>query len=283
MSRVVIITGAASGIGRSLAAAMVAVGDRVIAADINLAGAREAAEQMRGSGSASAVQLDVTDAEAVQALVDSVTNDHGRLDIMVNNAGIGIGGFVEELTVDHWDRAIDVNIRGVVHGVQAAYPIMVRQRDGHIVNTASLAGLVPAPTLTPYAMTKHAVVGLSTSLRIEGASHGVRVTAVCPGFTDTAILDTVTHEGLTTTSLAGRSRELASRMPGGLYSPDALAQDILEGIARNRRLVVAPRYARVATLTNRLVPAVVERQARDRIAAMRTELVGKVRERVSSS
>ena len=224
MSRIVIVTGGASGIGRALCAELVRAGDQVVVADINEAGAADAAANMMGPGSARAVALDVTDAQAVQDLVDATADEFGRLDIMVNNAGIGMGGWVEELTVEHWNRVIDVNVRGVVHGVQAAYPLMVRQGDGHIVNTASLAGLVPAPCLTPYAMTKHAVVGLSMSLRAEAASRGVRVTAVCPGFTDTAILDTVDFDGLAPTSMGGRAREFASELPGGLYTPEALAR-----------------------------------------------------------
>ena len=272
MSRIVIVTGGASGIGRALCAELVRVGDQVVVADINEAGAADAAANMMGPGSARAVALDVTDAQAVQDLVDATADEFGRLDIMVNNAGIGMGGWVEELTVEHWNRVIDVNVRGVVHGVQAAYPLMVRQGDGHIVNTASLAGLVPAPCLTPYAMTKHAVVGLSMSLRAEAASRGVRVTAVCPGFTDTAILDTVDFDGLAPTSMGGRAREFASELPGGLYTPEALARDIVDGIARNRRLIIAPRSARAAVLANRLIPSTVERRVRDQVASMRTRL-----------
>ena len=272
MSRIVIVTGGASGIGRALCAELVRAGDQVVVADINEAGAADAAANMMGPGSARAVALDVTDAQAVQDLVDATADEFGRLDIMVNNAGIGMGGWVEELTVEHWNRVIDVNVRGVVHGVQAAYPLMVRQGDGHIVNTASLAGLVPAPCLTPYAMTKHAVVGLSMSLRAEAASRGVRVTAVCPGFTDTAILDTVDFDGLAPTSMGGRAREFASELPGGLYTPEALARDIVDGIARNRRLIIAPRSARAAVLANRLIPSTVERRVRDQVASMRTRL-----------
>lgn len=269
MSRIVIVTGGASGIGRALCAALVRGGDTVVVADIDVSAARAAAALMVGPGMARAEALDVTDAGAVLALVTSVHAEFGRLDVLVNNAGIGMGGPAEELSVAHWDRVIDVNLRGVVNGVVAAYPLMVQQGSGHIVNTASLAGLIPAPGLTPYAMTKHAVVGLSTSLRIEGAALGVRVSAVCPGFTDTPILDAPMPADLAPTTLEGRGRELASHVPGGLYDVDALALDIIDGIARNRRLIVAPRFARVLALANRWVPALVERQARDRLSAMR--------------
>src|SRR5207248_6593438 len=134
-------------------------------------------------------------------------NRHGRLDLMVNNAGIGIGGETRELLLAHWDRIIDVNLRGVVHGVHAAYPVMIEQGSGHIVNTASLAGLLPSPGATPYAMTKHAVVGLSLSLRGEAAAYGVRVTAVCPGVVETPILDKGGPDDLPKSPAAGRTRE----------------------------------------------------------------------------
>jgi NAD(P)-dependent dehydrogenase (short-subunit alcohol dehydrogenase family) len=147
---------------------------------------------------------------------------------------------------------IDVNLRGVVHGVHAAYPLMLRQGHGHIVNTASLAGLVPGPSLAPYAAAKHAVVGLSLSLRAEGASRGVRVSAVCPGFVDTPLLGRVNPD-LPQTETGANAAALA-RLLGQLYQADALAQDVLRGVARNRALIVAPRSARVAWRMTRYAP-----------------------------
>src|SRR5580693_1197639 len=189
--RVAIVTGAASGIGKALSGALVRRGASVVLADIDEAGVKGAADMLsaRPGSQVSGVALDVTDAEAVAALVERTAQDHGHLDFMFNNAGIGIVGPVRELSLTHWNRVIDVNLRGVVHGVVAAYPVMIRQGRGHIVNTASLAGLLPSPMLTPYGMTKHGVVGLSESLRMEGADHGVRVSVVCPGVIDTPLLD----------------------------------------------------------------------------------------------
>ena len=139
MPRVAIVTGGASGIGRALGAALVRRGDQVVLADVEGAAAAEVAEQLTalGPGAASAAAVDVRDAAAVAALVTDTAARLGRLDLMFNNAGLGIGGPVEELALAHWDRAIDVNLRGVVHGVHAAYPVMLRQRSGHIINTAS--------------------------------------------------------------------------------------------------------------------------------------------------
>ena len=138
---------------------------------------------------ARSARLDVTDAAAVQAAVDEVVDRAGRLDLMFNNAGIVWGGDTELLTLDQWNAIIDVNIRGVVHGVAAAYPQMMRQGHGHIVNTASMAGLTAAGQITSYVTTKHAVVGLSLALRSEAAARGVGVLVVCPSAVETPILD----------------------------------------------------------------------------------------------
>ncbi|MGB8501782.1 SDR family oxidoreductase, partial [Mycobacterium sp.] len=176
-----LVTGAGSGIGAALSRALVAAGADVVCTDIDADAAERTAHVSTGPGTATSGRLDVTDAAAVQAAVDDVVSRTGRLDLMLNNAGIVWGGDTELLTLDQWDTIIDVNIRGVVHGIAAAYPVMIRQGHGDIVNTASMAGLVPAGRLTSYAMTKHAVVGLSLALRSEAAARGVDVLVVCPG------------------------------------------------------------------------------------------------------
>ena len=264
MSRVAIVTGGASGIGRALGAALVRRGDQVVLADVDGAAAEGTAERLRatGPGTATAAVVDVREADAVASLVTGTAERHGRLDLLFNNAGLGIGGPVEELSPAHWDRAIDVNLRGVVHGVQAAYPLMLRQGHGHIVNTASLAGLLPGPGMAPYATTKWAVVGLSLSLRGEAAHRGVRVSVVCPGGIDTPILDKGMPADLprVPTAEATDTRAAITRMSGGrLYGADALAADVLRGVDRNRAVIVAPRHARVMWRLMRLSPGLVLR------------------------
>ncbi|GAA3067065.1 SDR family NAD(P)-dependent oxidoreductase [Streptosporangium carneum] len=254
--RTAIVTGGASGIGRALCLRLGARGARVVVADLDGAGA----ERVAGECGGTAVTLDVTDARAVQNLVTTVRDDLGRLDFMFNNAGIAVGGTADELTLDHWNRAIDVNLRGVVHGVHAAYPVMVRQGFGHIVNTASLAGLLPAPMMAPYAAAKHAVVGLSLALRAEAAAHGVKVSALCPGFTDTPLLDHA-NPGLPQTATGATARRSATRIQGGLYPVDALADDVMRGLARDRALIVAPASGRIAWRVARLSPALAVRLA----------------------
>jgi NAD(P)-dependent dehydrogenase (short-subunit alcohol dehydrogenase family) len=178
-----IVTGGASGIGRALSEALARRGAPVVVADRNADGAAEVARAIvAAGGSARSEALDVTDAAAVERLVDETAREHGRVDLMFNNAGIAIIGEETDVSLDDWRKVVDVNLWGVVHGIRAAYPRMVRQGSGHIVNTASLAGLSPAPFEISYTATKYAVVGLSRALRAEAAAHGVKVSVVCPGF-----------------------------------------------------------------------------------------------------
>jgi NAD(P)-dependent dehydrogenase (short-subunit alcohol dehydrogenase family) len=257
--KIAIVTGAASGIGKALSGALARRGATVILADIDETGAKAAADALsaRAPSRASSAALDVTDASAVAELIEHTAKEHGRLDLLFNNAGVGIAGDVTELTLAHWERAIDVNLRGVVHGVVAAYPIMVAQGRGHIVNTASLAGLLPSPMLTPYGMTKHGVVGLSVSLRMEGARHGVRVSALCPGVIDTPLLDKGNPPDLPAVATPPNARELLTKAVGGVYPAESLAEDALDGVARNRALIVTPRHARIPWRLYRLSPRLV--------------------------
>jgi NAD(P)-dependent dehydrogenase (short-subunit alcohol dehydrogenase family) len=251
MTRVAVVTGGGSGIGEALCRALAERGDTVVVADIDGASAERVAGDI--GARANAAKVDVREASAVQAVVDETVERHGRIDVMVNNAGIAVGGDALELTLAHWDRIIDINLRGVIHGVQAAYPVMARQRSGHIVNTASMAGLTAPAYMAPYVAVKHAVVGLSLSLREEAKPNHVNVTAVCPFWIDTPILDTTGPDDLPKPpSLQGGVREAAEKM--GIYSPRALAQDIIRGIERNKALVVAPRRARVIWRLSRVSP-----------------------------
>ncbi len=259
MSRSVMITGGASGIGRALARRLADRGDRLTLADIDAEGlAAVQAElaplaQARG-GNVSAVVLDVRHGDHVREVVDRLADAPGGLDIIVNNAGIGTGGPVEELEFDHWQRVFDINLTGVMHGTAAAYPRMVAAGHGHIVNIASLAGLVPAPFLAPYCAAKHGVVGLSLSLAAESSGTGVAVTCVCPGFTETPILDSEGPADLSRTSMSGRGREMAEALPGGVYEVEKLARDVERAIDKRTVILVTPRSARLLWLTARVAP-----------------------------
>ncbi len=251
-----IVTGAGSGIGAALCRALVAVGADVLCTDIDGAAAARTAEHLTGPGAARSARLDVADAAAVQQAVDDVVNRAGRLDLMFNNAGISWGGDTELLTLDQWNAIIDVNIRGVVHGVTAAYPVMLQQGHGHIVNTASMAGLTAAGQITSYVMTKHAVVGLSLALRSEAIPRGIGVLAVCPAAVETPILDKGAIGGF-----VGRDYYLRGQGVSTAYSPDRLARDTLRAIDRNKALLVVPKRAHASWLLARLTPGLLQRMS----------------------
>jgi NAD(P)-dependent dehydrogenase (short-subunit alcohol dehydrogenase family) len=250
-----IVTGAASGIGLALSKALLARGAHVWMADLDLAAVTRAAVLL--GGPVSPVALDVRDAGAVRRVVEAAVSAAGRIDFLFNNAGIGIGGEMHDLAVEHFDRIIDVNIRGVVNGVVAAYPLMVKQRSGHIVNTASLAGLTPVPLLAPYAMTKHAVVGLSTSLRAEARRHGVRVSVICPAAIETPLLDANNPVDLPALPWRGDVRRYLERLAGPPASADRLADAVLHGLERDQGMIIFPARARVVSLLQRLFPGLV--------------------------
>jgi NAD(P)-dependent dehydrogenase (short-subunit alcohol dehydrogenase family) len=259
-----VVTGAASGIGLALAQALLERGAQVWMADIDGQRVQQAATAL--GGKARAESLDVRDAAAVRRLIERVFTETGQLDFMFNNAGVGAAGEVRDFGPEHFDRLVDVNIRGVVNGVTAAYPLMVQQKHGHIVNTASLAGLVPVGLLTPYAMSKHAIVGLTGSLRLEAASHGVRVSAICPAAVDTPLLDDDYPDGSARVWRPNVRRYL-ERLAGAPYPPGQLAKDALAGIEHNQGLIVVPARARLVGLLYRFAPALVNMVARRAIAA----------------
>jgi NAD(P)-dependent dehydrogenase (short-subunit alcohol dehydrogenase family) len=250
---VAIITGGASGIGRALGEALVGRGAEVVLADLQSDLAEEVAAKLRASGGkATAKTVDVTDFAAVDALVQETVAGCGRLDYMFNNAGIGIGGEVRYYQIEDWNRVFDVNLRGVANGIQAAYAVMLKQGFGHIVNTASMAGLMPAASVVGYAATKHAVVGLSTSLRIEAAPLGVRVSVLCPGAIQTPILEGGKYGKMLRPVPPEVQRKQWQRLRP--MNPDRFAHKVLRAIARNKAIIIVPAWWKILWWLNRLSP-----------------------------
>ncbi len=249
---IVFVTGAGSGLGRGMSVEMARRGATIIASDRNGESASAVAAEIRASGGkADAVTLDVTRYDDVVSTVRSAAERHGRLDFIFNNAGIGFAGEVRDSTIDQWERVLSVNVNGVIHGVLAAYPIMVAQGAGHIVNTASLAGLTIAPTMAPYAASKYAVVGLGRSLRAEGKGLGVRVTTLCPSFIESAIYENSIRAGLGETAVR-------SLLAFPIVPLDEGVRLLLEGVERNEELVVVPKLARSLWRMVRWAPGLLE-------------------------
>jgi NAD(P)-dependent dehydrogenase (short-subunit alcohol dehydrogenase family) len=250
---VAIVTGGASGIGRALSEALARRGAEVILADRQVELAEEVAAKIRSSGGkASAAALDVVDFEAVDRLVQETMSRCGRLDYFFNNAGIGIGGEVREYQIEDWRQVFEVDIQGVANGVQAAYPVMLRQGFGHIVNTASMAGLMPAPWTVAYAAAKHAVVGLTTSLRIEAEPFGVRVSAFCPGVIRTPILEGGKYGRMLPSLLPAIQEQRWDRFRP--MDPARFADQALREVARNKAIIVIPSWWKLIWWLNRLSP-----------------------------
>ncbi len=256
---VAIVTGGGSGIGKALAKAMSLRGTNVIITDIDLEKAEAVAKEC--GIKATAIQVDVRDEHRVKKIVEQSFEKYGRLDFIFNNAGIGVAGEAFEIPTALWDRIIDINLKGVLNGVLAAYPIMVKQGYGYIVNTASLAGLGPAALMAPYAMTKHAVVGLTHSLRVEAAPLGVQVNVLCPSAIETPILDSMNPADLPAVPWTPDARRYLSNLAAPPYPVNKMAEEVLRAIEKNKATIVLPGRARLAWVLGRIFPGLVEKLA----------------------
>ena len=250
-----IVTGGASGIGRALAEELAKRGCEVILADLQIELAEEVVSEICSSGGkARAVKIDVTDYPAMEQLIQETVRRTGRLDYIFNNAGIVIGGYVNHYGIEDWNRVVDVNLRGVINGIQAAYKIMVQQGFGHIVNTASMAGLMPGPGNVSYTTTKHAVVGLSRSLRAEAAQLGVRVSVLCPGVVRTPILEGGGKHGKMLIDIPPEQvRQLFEKLKP--MSPNLFAKKVLRLVVKNKAIIIVPSWWKAFWWINRLSPS----------------------------
>ena len=249
--KVAVITGAGSGIGKGLAEELARRGAHVVISDVNAGRIEKAADGITKSGGrVTTATLDVSDYEAVKRMVDVTVAAHGRIDYIFNNAGIAIAGPAKDFTIEDWRKVIDINLYGVVHGAAVAYPLMVKQGWGHIVNTASIEGLVPFPATVSYVASKYGVVGLSNALRIEGAVHGVRVSVVCPGYVRTAIFTDSKIVGMDKQDI----REVIDRLG---VTPEECAKVILRGVERNEATIVVTFFAKFLWLLNRFSPGLL--------------------------
>jgi NAD(P)-dependent dehydrogenase (short-subunit alcohol dehydrogenase family) len=236
---VAIVTGGGMGLGEALCEELGRRGATVVVADIDGDAARAVAGRLAQAGTpAVAVPVDVASQIEVARLIENTFAEYGRVDYMINNAGIAIGGDSRDLSMQQWRRVLDVDLLGVVHGTVHAYQLMARQGHGHIVNISSLSGLVPQPGNAPYCTSKHGIVGLSLSLRAEGADLGVKVSAACPGDMKTKIYDNMVVVNMPREQVATLSRRTHYLMPQ--MTAQAAARAILRGVDRNRPLIVFP-------------------------------------------
>ena len=263
--KVAVVTGAASGIGLALAQAFGAAGMKVVLADIEAEALEQAAATLPAGIEAEAVVCDVSDGAQVDALRDSAVQRFGTVHVVVNNAGVSAGGPVWEQSVEDWEWVLGVNLWGVIHGVRAFTPLLIEQGEGHIVNTASMAGLSSPPFMAVYNVSKHGVVTLSETLfadlAMTGAT-GVGVSVLCPGWVRTRIHEAGRNRPGAANGLpvsdgaeqAGFADVVGSLIESGLDPADVAAQ-VLDAVRQDRFYVLThPEWdAMIAERTERII------------------------------
>ncbi|MEV5599934.1 SDR family oxidoreductase [Streptomyces sp. NPDC052299] len=263
--RLVLVTGAAGGIGRATALAFAEAGARVVAVDRDAAGAERTAESARlaGAPEAWAEAVDVSDEQAMEKLADRVADEYGVVDVLVNNAGIGLSGPFLETNSEDWRNVLDVNLWGVIHGCRLFGRQMAeRGQGGHIVNTASAAAFQPSRALPAYSTSKAAVLMLSECLRAELAEKSIGVSAICPGIVNTGITATARFVG-TDEAEEQRLRTRAGKLYGARnYSPEKVAQAVLRAVVRNQAVVPVTPESHAVRILSRVRPGVLRGIAR---------------------
>lgn len=257
-NRLVLVTGAASGIGQQTAIAFAREGAHIIATDLNevaLAATRQQIEQ--AGGHCDTLTADVADPDAMRGLADTVHERFGALDLLVNNAGIGASGRFIESDPDTWDRVWAVNVKGVMLGCKLFLPPMLERGSGHIVNLASMAGYFPSPELPIYSASKFAVLGFSEALRADIKDQGIGVTAVCPGVVNTNIVATTRAEGA---SAAWQNDAVAFYQKRN-YSPERVAAAIVGAVRRNAAVLPVTPEAWALYYAKRWLPGLTRRLA----------------------
>jgi NAD(P)-dependent dehydrogenase (short-subunit alcohol dehydrogenase family) len=263
-----LVTGAGSGIGRATALAFADAGARVLAVDIDGEAAEKTAAACaeRGSNSAS-YQVDVADRDGVLRLADTVHDEHGTLDVLVNNAGVGMSARFLDMRLEDWDWIISINLMGAVHTCHAFGPAMVERHRGHVVNVSSGLGYTPRATEPAYVTTKAGALALSQCLRADWHRDGVGVSAVCPGVINTPIISRTRFRGeRAAPGTVNRARELFSKRG---HPPERVAKAILTAVRRNVSVVPVGIEAHIGWYIHRLAPSrVIDRMARTSVGGM---------------
>lgn len=245
--RVAVVTGAASGIGRGMAERWCAEGMKVVLADIEAEALATAERELRAGGAeVVSVVTDVSSAESMDALAQASLDAFGAVHLVCNNAGVGGGGMMQQLTTDDWQWVLGVNLWGVIHGIRVFLPILLQQDEAHIVNTASMAGMVSGPFMGPYNATKYAVVGISETLYKEMTMQSlpVGVSVLCPGWVDTNIADSDRNRPASLASTAAGDdvindsnavmRDMLKQLLTSGLKPHEVADQVADAVKSNR-------------------------------------------------
>lgn len=254
--RTVVITGAGSGIGRATALAFAGQGARIAACDVDQPRLDALAAEL-GARALLVRKVDVSDRAQMSGFADAVHAAAGAADVVVNNAGVAVGGAFLDISLDDWDWLLGINLRGVVHGCHFFVKPMVARRSGHIVNISSILGIVPAPNVTAYVASKFAVFGFSQSLRTELEPHGIGVTAICPGMINTAIV----ADGRMAGEAGSRKAGVVDRFRTKGLPPSRVAEAILEAVRSNTAVRTVGRDAWLLHQLARVAPRTLQRVA----------------------
>jgi len=235
--KVAVITGAGGGIGAGIARACAGAGMKVAVADIRQSDAEGIRDELIGGGAdAIAVATDVSKLSSVQALADEVENTFGAVHLVCNNAGVWVGALMQEADMKDWQWLIDVNLYGVIHGVHVFLPKLIAQGEGHIVNTASMGGLIAGPPEGLYCVTKFGIVALSEALLMELGDTGVGVSVLCPGLVKTKLIqsDEVRPETLKT----GNQYDVIPPDVASGVDPDDIGQRVVDAVVDNEHYII---------------------------------------------
>lgn len=245
-----VVTGAGSGLGRAFVLELVRRHGRVLAADVDLAAAQETARLAGSAGAVHPVRCDVANADDVQALVPLAKDALGGVDLVINNAGVAVGGPIGTVPLEDWRWIVGVNLWGVIHGCHAFVPVLKAQGSGHVLNVASAAGLLSAPEMGPYNVTKSGVVALSETLCTELRGTGVGVSVLCPTFFRTNIA----ANGRTHSNDARAKEKIERLMDRASLDAEGVARAALDGAAAGALYVLPHRDGRWMWRLKRLVP-----------------------------
>ncbi|MEV6227592.1 SDR family oxidoreductase [Saccharopolyspora shandongensis] len=262
--RLVVITGAGGGIGRATALAFAAQGAHVVAADIDEGAAKATAELVARTGAgATPYRVDVSDQAGMERFAEHVHAELGTPDVVVNNAGIGVAGSFVDTEVADWERVIDINLWGVIHGCRLFAGQMIdRGEGGRIVNVASAAAYLPSKLLPAYSTTKAAVLALSECLRAELAADGIKVTAICPGLINTGITGSTRFVGVADAEQDRRRRAAKQLYQRRNFTPERAAAEILRAVRRDAAVAPITAEAKVGLVLSRLTPGLLRAAAR---------------------
>lgn len=247
--KVVLVTGGASGLGEGLCEELSRRGAKVILTDINAEAARSLAKRFQeAGGNVTDASLDVTNPQNVAEVINTIVHSHGRIDYVFNNAGVGAFGKFHEFDFSTWQRTVNINLLGVVYVMDAAYKQMMHQRSGHIVNIASMSGLMPSVLCSPYVATKYALTGLTQSVAVEAKNFGIKLTVVCPGYIDTNLFKN---------SVYGKSldeKQFKNRISLKFIDVPTSVKNILHGVERGQLIVAFPKYVHIYWWIYRISP-----------------------------